>query len=133
MPLGPSIAVYLWEVSAYERLKITKHHRRWRWQSCLLINVLRLVHVQILVNAQKCNYGKIFLKSLAFIYRWTLKPKNSHSLAIFSSTVRLREVIFSPVDLQMGVHVHVREVSASRFKCRILVEKLPEQQFSVCL
>ena len=66
-------------------------------------------------------------------YRWTLKPKNSHSLAIFSSTVRLRQVIFSPVDLQMGVHVHVREVSASRFKCRILVEKLPEQQFSVCL
>ena len=26
-PLGPSIAVHLWEVSAYGRLKNTKHHR----------------------------------------------------------------------------------------------------------
>ena len=49
--MGPSIAVHLWEVSTYERLKnantvgVTVMHSN----PCTC---------KILVNAQKCNYGK---------------------------------------------------------------------------
>ena len=47
-------------------------------------------------------YGKVFY----------LKILDSHSLAIFSFTVRLREVIHvTSLDLERGVHVRSREVS----------------------
>ena len=52
-PLGPSIAVHLWEVFAYERLKIQNTVGGRVWQSNLLIS--GLVHVNILVNVQKCK------------------------------------------------------------------------------
>ena len=51
---------------------------------------------KILVNAQKCNYAEIVPKKSHFESSWlTQKPANSHRLAIFSSTVRLREVILA--------------------------------------
>ena len=42
-------------------------------------------------------------------YFWTLKPANSHSLGIFSSTV-----YFSSVDLRVGVRMRFGEMSAYR-------------------
>ena len=45
-----------------------------------------------------------------------------------------KERYFSSVDLEMGVHVRVREMSTyRRLKCRVLEEKLPRPQFGVCL
>ena len=51
---------------------------------------------KILANAQKCNYAEIGPKKSHFESSWwTLKPANSQNLAIFSSTVHLREVILA--------------------------------------
>ena len=51
---------------------------------------------KMLVHALKCNYAEIFPnKSHIQGSWWTYKPVNSHSLAIFSSTVHLREVILA--------------------------------------
>ena len=52
-PLGPSIAVRLREVSAYERLKSRKHHRGVGYGSHASYPCFRLVHVKFLsINAQ---------------------------------------------------------------------------------
>ena len=75
----------------------------------------------------KFNFSEIIHKKSPW---WTYKPVNSHGLAIFSSTVRLREVIL--VELGMGVPVRLREVLLTGGKkCRVLVEKLPGPQFGV--
>ena len=51
---------------------------------------------EILVNAQKSNYGETVPKKAQFESSWwTYKPANSHSLAIFSTTVRLSAVILA--------------------------------------
>ena len=41
---------------------------------------------------------------------------------------------YSSVDLEMGVHIRLQEVSThERIKCRVLVEKLPGPKFAVRL
>ena len=63
-------------------------------------------------------------------YCWPLKPENSHSFTIFSSTIHLREVILhcSSVDFKNPVSTSAYE----RLKIYlILVEKLPGPQFGV--
>ena len=64
---------------------------------------------KLILIARKCNNVKIVPKKAQLK---TLQLTNSHSLAIFSSTVRLRDVIFSSLDLDMGVRVRLREESA---------------------
>ena len=78
---------------------------------------------KILVNVFKCNYGEIApKKSHLKVPGGVKKPANSHSLTIFSSTVRLREVILALWTLKWA--------SASAYeRCRLLVKKLPGQQF----
>ena len=52
---------------------------------------------KMLANAQTCNYAEIVPKKSHFESSWwTLEPANSHNLAIFSSTICLKEVILAP-------------------------------------
>ena len=55
------------------------------------------VHVKILLNEQKCNYGKF-------------APKKS----LFESSWWILKGYFSPVNLKIGIHVHSREVSTHK-------------------
>ena len=88
---------------------------------------------KILVYGQQCYYGKIVPNKSFESFWWTFKPANSHSLAILSSTVRLREVI---LDLLTS-----KRVSASayeRFRLGkvttvVSVEKLRGPQIGVRL
>ena len=90
MPLGPSIAVRLWVVFIYEGLKNADVHHRGEGVAVMpSTSCFRLVYVKFLLTNKICNYGKIVSK------KSHLKPANSHSLGISSSTVRLREVIFA--------------------------------------
>ena len=58
-PLGPSVAIRLREVSAYERLKNTNYHSELGVSVTSSDQCLRFVHV----NAHKnYNYGKIVPK-----------------------------------------------------------------------
>ena len=82
-----------------------------------------------LVNAQKFNFSEIIHKKSPW---WTYKPVNSHSLAIFSSTVRLREVNLALWTSEwVSTSAHERCPFTEGKKCRVLVEKLPGPQFGV--
>ena len=61
-PLGPSIAVHLWEVSAYGRLKTRKHYRGQGMAVMPSNSCLRLVHMKFILIHKICNKGKIVPK-----------------------------------------------------------------------
>ena len=80
-------------------------------QSCLLITECERM-CKVLFNAQKCNYGETVPKKSHF--------ENSHSLAISSSTVHLREVILALSTLKWVLGslmrgAHLREVRNVEF------------------
>ena len=79
---------------------------------------------KILVNAQKCKIDpKKYHFEKFLVY---LKASQRSQLGHFLFYCPFKGGHFSSVDLEMGVHLRLREVSAyGRQKCRVLVEKLP--------
>ena len=93
-PLGPGIAVSLQEVFTYKRFKNTKHHGGQGVAVMPSDQCFRLIHVKFLSMHKNVIMVKLSLINFES-YQWVLKPANSHSLDIFSSTVCLWEVILA--------------------------------------
>ena len=99
--MGPSIAVRLGEVSAYGRMKNTKDIYIYIIEDGAAVmpsfQWFRLVHIKFLLTHKNFDYSKIVpIRTRSFESYWrTLKPVNSYSLAIFPSTIHLREVILA--------------------------------------
>ena len=71
---------------------------------------LRFIHGKSLLTPKNAITVKLFLGRVSFeSYWWTLKPANSHSLAISFSTVRLRK---SRPSRLLQLRVRLREVAA---------------------
>ena len=70
------------------------------------------VYVKFMSSTKKCNYSKIVSKKSNLKVPVCRESANSHSLTIFSSTVHLKKVSLALGTLDMGVPVHLREVSA---------------------
>ena len=89
--------------------------------SRLVFNILCSgVYVAFLLTYKNVMTIKLFLSSLIWKLLVDFKAKNSHSLAIFPSTVRLREVILALCTSKL-------------LYGRVLVEKLPEPRDGVRL
>ena len=88
----------------------------------------------MLVNTQKCDNAEICPKTSHLKVPGRLENKvNYHSLAIFSSTVCLREVILDLWTLEwVSTSPYKRCPLTGSKKCRVFVEKLPGSQFGVC-